>query len=99
MKQRRMKQADGTDGRLTNQRDYLLGRRLIWADFVPTPRWDHEHCAFCWAKFGEYWQHTGYCTLDRYYWICEQCFRDFREEFHWIVEDAREARDSETQDN
>ena len=25
----------------------------------------------------------GYCTLDKKYWICEDCFSDFKEIFEW----------------
>jgi predicted Fe-S protein YdhL (DUF1289 family) len=31
--------------------------------------------------------HVGYATLDEYHWICEDCFRDFREDFEWKVLD------------
>ena len=55
---------------------------------------DHEHCKFCHAKFmqdvdgGKYLTH-GYCTTDRYYWICETCYNDFKDMFHWkIVEET-----------
>jgi predicted Fe-S protein YdhL (DUF1289 family) len=30
--------------------------------------------------------HEGYCTQDEYHWICDQCFKDFKERFHWTVE-------------
>ena len=30
--------------------------------------------------------HYGYTTADRYYWVCEPCFRDFRARFGWTVE-------------
>jgi hypothetical protein len=53
----------------------------------PREDWDHDHCAFCWAKFlvagaGE-GLHEGYVTEDGYHWICGRCFEDFREEFGW----------------
>ena len=86
------------DWRLTNQEKYLKDKRLIRAAFVPTPQWDHEHCAFCWEKFGEYWQHTGYCTLDRYYWICDQCFHDIQADCHWVVDAEAAGGGSETRD-
>ena len=45
----------------------------------------HEHCEFCWEKAltdepGEF-----YCTRDFSYWICENCFHDFREKFNWAA--------------
>ena len=48
---------------------------------------DHDHCAFCWAKFAEASDclHEGYSTENRYYWVCEECFHDFKERFGWRV--------------
>ena len=28
----------------------------------------------------------GYCTADQKYWICEECFNDFKEMFKFEVE-------------
>ena len=43
-----------TDPRITNQKTYLLGVALAKKAWVrPAPDWDHDHCAFCWAKFAE----------------------------------------------
>lgn len=77
------------DWRLTNQMEYLYRVKLKKAEFHPTPKNDHEHCEFCWEKFGP-WEDAlqiGYCTLDEYYWICEPCFADFKEKFEWQVEE------------
>ena len=50
----------------------------------PRAEWDHDHCAFCWAKFadvdGPEILREGYATPDDYYWICPTCFTDFREQ-------------------
>ena len=92
------------DWRLTNQERYLMDAHLVRADFVPSAENDHEHCVFCWEKFGKYWRHTGYRTAAgrefrshgrtrvSYDWICDQCFRDFQERFHWVVEDGRREK-------
>jgi hypothetical protein len=52
-------------------------------------KWDHDHCAFCWAKFMVEdlpdVLHEGYCTLDEYHWICETCFRDFQASLEWQI--------------
>lgn len=32
---------------------------------------------------GEGIRRSGYCTLDRYRWICQACFQDFQEQFEW----------------
>jgi hypothetical protein len=55
---------------------------------VLTPDWDHDHCEFCLAKFGDAdWAdcREGWTTPDECRWICDTCFADFRERFHWIV--------------
>ena len=76
------------DWRLTNQDAYLQGATLVHQQWQPAnPRNDHDHCAFCWDKFAEYdgCLHEGYATEDRYYWICGECFHDFKERFQWRV--------------
>jgi hypothetical protein len=81
------------DWRLTNQESYLTGRTLRWVMWwSDTPRWDHDHCAFCWVTFmREPWagdptiQLEGYVTEDNAQWICKDCFEDFRERFGWQV--------------
>lgn len=76
------------DWRLINQEEYLKGVHLRYAEFS-SDRSDHAHCEFCWDKFGR-WDdtlHFGYCTLDRYRWICEQCYNDFKDRFQWTVVD------------
>jgi len=86
------------DWRLTNQESYLLGVTLVHRDYEPNdpgnagPDNDHDHCEFCWAKFmrsgGPDTLTKGYATLDGYRWICDSCFRDFEQRFHWVVESA-----------
>lgn len=72
------------DWRLNNQMNYLHRATLKKADFIATTNNDHEHCEFCWDKFGESegLQKTGY-----YRWICNECFQDFREQFEWKLAD------------
>ena len=73
------------DWRLTNQLDYLFKRRLKRKNFLMFPQKDHEHCSFCWEKFGheENMLNWGYCTEDTEHWICEQYFQDFKDMFCW----------------
>ena len=73
--------------RLSSQHSYLQGERFVKIRFVPTEQCDHTHCAFCWDKFGpdNEWLQTGYCTTDKYHWVCEQCFLDFKNRFNWEV--------------
>jgi len=76
------------DWRLTNQQNYLMGVSLTrhqW--YSARPGWDHDHCEFCWAKFGLKGESEmlteGYCTEDGYYWVCVPCFNDFYARFKW----------------
>ncbi len=46
-------------------------------------RFWHRHCEFCWDKALTYEPCVFYCTEDLHYWVCEECFHDFQEEFQW----------------
>lgn len=80
------------DWRLTNQMNYLRRAKLKKAAFHATAANDHEHCEFCWDKFGESEDclKSGYCTLDEYRWICNDCFQDFQKQFEWTVVEGTE---------
>lgn len=82
------------DWRRQGQEEYLMGAKLchVRAYHPPSPDWDHEHCAFCWEKIGEYegCEHSGYCTVDTGHWLCEECFRDFADEFQFTVREQEE---------
>src|SRR6266568_4067173 len=80
--------ASPDDWRLTNQVRYLQGAVLHWSQWTRphlASDHDHDHCEFCWAKFMEEKlpevMHFGYTTVDRYRWVCEQCFEDFKDHF------------------
>jgi hypothetical protein len=74
------------DWRLRDQEDYLMNKELFHKRWVqPQPNWDHEHCDFCWFTFLPTTEEKGYCTTDEYWWICENCFNDFKDMFHWKV--------------
>ena len=84
--------ANESDWRLTFQERFLKGVTLAhrrYRRYAANPNWDHDHCAFCWAKFmiedHPDVLHQGYATLDDYHWICETCFEDFKEKFGWVV--------------
>jgi hypothetical protein len=63
-----------------------------WEEIEPRHGWDHDHCAFCWAKFMAAAAKPedpeiiteGYASEDGQ-WICDGCFADFRDEFRWSV--------------
>ena len=83
-----------SDWRLRGQEKYLAGATLVhrpYRRYAANRNWDHDHCAFCWAKFMVEDRpdvlHNGYTTPDEYHWICGRCFEDFREQFGWTVAD------------
>ena len=87
------------DWRLTGQEAYLVGVPLCWRTYEGSESSDHDHCEFCFAKFAEAdviaeALHAGYATLDRYRWICQQCFVDFRQRFEWTVVECQDANGS-----
>jgi hypothetical protein len=57
-------------------------------------RWDHDHCAGCWARFAEVdgpeIQHEGYATCEDYKlgadydWVCVGCFSELKDEMGWV---------------
>jgi len=80
---------ESNDWRLLNQERFLKGvslKHMIWKPY--RVGWDHDHCSFCFEKFSQYDGdlHEGYCTLDEYHWICEECFEDFKDMFEWKIE-------------
>ena len=81
------------DWRLQGQGSYLTGVVLARRPWRQTrPHWDHDHCEFCWATFGgaELGDvlREGWTTRDKYHWICDGCFGDFKDAFGWQVESA-----------
>ena len=82
--------ADPSGWRLQGQEQHLKGVELVrrpYRRFAVNPDWDHDHCAFCWAKLmveeRDDVLHEGYWTLDEYHWICPSCFADFQTTFEW----------------
>ena len=80
------------DWRLQGQERYLAGRELQRRRWTTDgDDWDHDHCEFCWTKFGpegaEFTELTeGFVTTDdQYHWICPTCFDDFSARFAWTV--------------
>ena len=77
---------------MSDQEAYLSGVTLLRRTYrtnPDNPTWDHDHCAFCQAKFMVEdipdVLHEGYATADDYHWICDICFGDFKDRFRWIV--------------
>ena len=63
-------------------KEYLEGEKIqfFW----------HEHCDFCWEKAMTNTECEFYCTKDMRYWICAECFNDFKDRFNWTVKSAEE---------
>ncbi len=77
------------DWRRLGQEEYLKGVKLYYKKYKAySEKWDHDHCEFCWEKFSEKGEglKSGYTTADNYYWICDQCYNDFKEEFEWEID-------------
>lgn len=86
------------DWRLRGQDSYLKGVTLVhryYRQYKKNPKWDHDHCDFCWKEFslqdGSTSGQLGYTTQDEYYWICQDCFNDFKHQFCWLVIEADKA--------
>lgn len=81
---------DNFDWRLQGQERFLQGAVLERLNYSPSrPDWDHDHCAFCGAKFAAAAipgaLADGFTTPNRAHWICATCFDDFRERFGWSL--------------
>jgi len=80
------------DWRLMNQETYLKSVTLYHRKYRQNalkPNWNHDHCAFCSAKFSlassPELLKEGYATENDNHWICTQCYHDFKERFQWSV--------------
>jgi hypothetical protein len=86
-----MRSQDADDWRISGQEKYLTGATFSFRAYTP-PRddWDHEHCAFCWSKFCTDKQancsQEGYVTADGKFWVCRECYADFRERFQFVTQ-------------
>ena len=83
---------EDSDWRLQGQERYLQSAVLLHRKWhTKNPKWDHDHCEFCWAKFMDKESpdvlREGYCTENSYHWICDKCFNDFKEKFGFVVKD------------
>lgn len=65
--------------------EYLEGEKIqhFW----------HAHCEFCWEKAATDKECVFYCTKDMQYWVCPECFRDFKDLFDWKENDSSELFD------
>ncbi len=76
------------DWRLQGQERYLGGIKLTHRRYKPmSTSWDHDHCEFCGSKFSVHQGDfaAGYVSMDLKHWICDGCYNDFKERFHWVL--------------
>jgi hypothetical protein len=84
-----------SDWRLQGQEAYLTGVTLIRRHWRQSrPNWDHDHCEFCFDKFGasDDFLQEGWTTPDEYRWVCDRCFGDFRAQFNWRIGETPASR-------
>lgn len=78
------------DWRIMGQPGYLFKKRIRYTQveniLQPT---EHRHCEFCFDRFSHNNNdlQSGYicCVQNKTYWICENCYIDFKDLFHWKV--------------
>ncbi len=73
-----------------NGQDRYLNKAVLYRRKykAPSKSWQHDHCAFCWARFSVDFPgdlHEGYATGDNYWWICDECYADLKDIFKWTV--------------
>ncbi len=58
--------------------------------FLTTKDNDHTHCAICWKKIGcsDDSRQDGYYCKANSYWLCCECFFDFKKQYKWKEEGA-----------
>jgi hypothetical protein len=86
------------DWRLENLKMLPRLRGVGWVKKPYTayrPGWDHDHCAACNKTLAEPGiegadvVHEGHAIAADYekgadyYWVCAECFRDFKDEMRW----------------
>lgn len=70
----------------------------------PRPSWDHDHCRICGTRIAEadYGDPEAVQAaykyifppdpgdkIERYEWVCADCFAELKDTFHWRVEADR----------
>ena len=81
------------DWRILAYNGFMNGQIFEKEKFVSSEKNDHEHCEFCYKKItdlnnlNEEIDRFGYVYKDvkknRSYWLCEECYSDFKERFNF----------------
>jgi hypothetical protein len=92
------------DWRLMGQERYLQGAAFVRKPYKRRrASWEHDHCDFCQRKLVQAptadldSRTEGFAAVGRgpegqddYYWVCDECFSDFRDRFGWTVSAVEE---------
>lgn len=87
-----MKERDWRLARYLGELNNLHFRHMRFSEFLvaQNSRSSHEHCWLCWQRIGAHAIHgeveeDGYVTteLSGTAWLCNGCFRDFRNDFNF----------------
>ena len=81
------------DWRIMGQEGYLLDKELLYIQFDRSICIeDYDQCEFCWKCFDEDKDQIQYAYFEPIgkKWICQDCFNDFKEYFHWTVHSETE---------
>ena len=75
---------DKNDWRLRGQEKIIMNTMFYLSKYKGE---DHDHCIFCWQKFQKEINENdsvdeGFVSLNGKYWICKNCFFDFKEMFN-----------------
>lgn len=80
---------DKSDWRLMGQDKYMKNIHLNsinpkeYAKQLQEPELWHEHCEFCMEKIDMHYDAVCYCSDDKYRFVCETCYNDFKSDFNW----------------
>lgn len=78
------------DWRLLNDTEYLRNQYMDLTNGEEVVRHSKEltKCIFCWDSVENNQYQLWYLPLDKSCCICEKCFYDFEEMYHWQVLDG-----------
>ena len=84
---------EGRNDPVFKYQHYMIGAELKRFSFDPNQLGDHDHCIMCGAKFSKNPEDEkeGYITLDQKYIVCDECFREYKEEYRFCLSDTAQS--------
>lgn len=79
------------DWRIMGQEGYLKDKKLQHMKFNRAMcTEDNDQCDFCYSLLDGDNQDASYAYFEPITksWICERCYKDFKDHFNWITEEA-----------